>query len=360
MNYYEELGIPANAGAEDIRKAHRMLSKLLHPDLQINSEAQGMAKIQMSRINAMVDTLLNAQRRLQYDQSLRAPPTLRTRSGLMLQWRLPPLPRLPAAPVLSLLATVAAAILLTLGTIWFLSGSLLHLESRTEGPRLSPRTEASPRAANPILPASRPTVRVRQAAVREAPAEAALANDEASALASPAVAAPEIPATQPTPQPSPPQPAPLPESIPQQTPASQLAAQNATPPSTASPDEGPSLAGLWIYSPSLSNPDARKVAVYKPEYIQLRIDIENNTLRGEYAARYQVPDRPISSEVQFVFEGKRDDASFPWNASDGTRGTVDLKMLGVRLIQVNWRVEAFGARIGLGAGTALLARQLKP
>ena len=36
MNYYEELGIPASAGADDIRKAHRMLSKLLHPDLQSN------------------------------------------------------------------------------------------------------------------------------------------------------------------------------------------------------------------------------------------------------------------------------------------------------------------------------------
>jgi hypothetical protein len=363
MNYYEELGIPANAGADDIRKAHRMLSKLLHPDLQINSEAQSMAKIQMSRINAMVDTLLNAQRRLQYDQSLRAPPTLRTRPGLMLQWRLPPRPRLHAAPVLSLLATVAAAILLTLGAIWLLGGSLLHLETRSEGPRLGSPTEASPPAASPILPASRPTAQVRQEAVREAPAEAALANNKASAIATPTETPLEIPAPQPAPRPALQaalQPAPQPESIPPQTPAFQLAAQDSAPLSTALPDEEPSLAGLWIYSPSLSNPDARKVAVYKPEYIQLRIDIENNTLRGEYAARYQVPDRPISSEVQFVFAGKRDEASFPWSASDGTRGTVDLKMLSVRLMQVNWRVEAFGAHIGLGAGTALLARQLKP
>src|SRR5580658_7704888 len=349
MNYYEELGIAENAGADDIRKAHRMLSKLLHPDLQISSEAQSMAKIQMSRINAIVDTLLDAQRRLQYDQSLRAPPTLRTRAGLMVQWRLPPRPRLPAAPVLSLLATVAVAILLTLGTIWFLGGSLLHLETRTEGPRLSPQPEVSPRAANLIAPdaASLAAARVRQEVVREAPAEAAVANDEASAIATPAEAPPEIPAPQPAPQPTP-----QPESIPPQTPASQLVAPDSTPASPALPDEEQSPAGLWIYSPSLSNPDARKVAVYKPEYIQLRIDIENNTLRGEYAARYQVPDRPISSEVQFVFAGKRDEASFPWSASDGTRGTVDLKMLSVRLMQVNWRVEAFGAHIGLGAGTA--------
>src|SRR5580658_7301186 len=248
MNYYEELGIPANAGADDIRKAHRMLSKLLHPDLQINSEAQSMAKIQMSRINAMVDTLLNAQRRLQYDQSLRAPPTLRTRPGLMLQWRLPPRPRLHAAPVLSLLATVAAAILLTLGAIWLLGGSLLHLETRSEGPRLGPPTEASPRAANPILPASRPTAQVRHEAVREALAEVALANNKASAIATPAVAPLEIPAPQPAPRPAL-QPAPQPESIPPQTPAFQLAAQDSARLSTALPDEEPSLAGLWIYSP---------------------------------------------------------------------------------------------------------------
>lgn len=351
MNYYEELGIPASAGADDIRKAHRMLSKMLHPDLQNNSEAQSMAKIQMSRINAIVDTLLDPQRRLQYDQSLRAPPLPGTRSGLMPQWRLPARPWLPAAPVLSLLTTVAAAILLTLGTIWFLSGSLLHLDTRTEGPRLSPLPEVSPHAANPIVPgaASRSAARVRHAIVHAAPAEAMVADLDTHAIPTRAEAPPEIPAPRLDPGPAPPQPL-----------ASRLSGPDSTPALPASPDEERSLAGLWIYSPALGNPASRKVAMYEPEYIQLRIDIENDTLRGEYASRYHVPDRPISSEVEFSFEGKRDNASFPWNASDGTHGTVDLKMLSARLMQVNWRVEVFGARIGLGAGTALLARQLRP
>jgi len=361
MNYYEELGIPASAGADDIRKAYRMLSKMLHPDLQNNSEAQSMGKIQMSRINAIVDTLLDPQRRLQYDQSLRAPPLMGTRSGLMPQWRLPGRPWLAAAPVLSLLTTVAAAILLTLGTIWFLGGSLLHLDTRTEGPRLSPQPEVSPRAANPIVPgaASRSAARVRHAIMHAAPAEATIANHETSAVATPAEAPPEIPAPRPAPQPAP-QPDPRPETAPPEPLASPLPAPDSTPPLPALPVEAGSPAGLWIYSPALGNPASRKVAMYEPEYIQLRIDIENDTLRGEYAARYHVPDRPISSEVEFSFEGKRDNASFPWNASDGTHGTVDLKMLSARLMQVNWRVEVFGGRIGLGAGTALLARQLRP
>jgi DnaJ domain len=354
MNYYEELGIPASAGADDIRKAHRMLSKLLHPDLQSNSEAQSMAKIQMSRINAMVDTLLDPRRRLQYDQSLRAPPLKRIP---MVEWRLPARPRLPAAPVLSLLATVAVAILLTLGTIWFLGGSLLHLDTRTEGPRLSPQTEVSPRAANPIVPdpASQSTARVPPEAVHAIPAEAVVATDKTGANATPAEVPPEVPAPRPAPEAAPP-----PQPAPPQPLASAPPALDSTPPSPALPDQEPSLAGLWIYSPSLGNQAARKAGMYEPEYIQLRIDIESSALRGEYTARYHVPDRPISSEVEFVFEGKRDGASFPWNASDGTRGTVDLKMLSARLMQVNWRVEVFGARIGLGAGTALLARQLKP
>src|SRR5580658_361279 len=241
MNYYEELGIAENAGADDIRKAHRMLSKLLHPDLQISSEAQSMAKIQMSRINAIVDTLLDAQRRLQYDQSLRAPPTLRTRAGLMVQWRLPPRPRLPAAPVLSLLATVAVAILLTLGTIWFLGGSLLHLETRTEGPRLSPQTEVSPRAANPIVPdpASQSTARVPPEAVHAIPAEAVVATDKTTAITTPAEVPPENLAPRPAPEPPPP-----PQPAPPQPLASPPPALDSTPPSPALPDQEPSLAGL--------------------------------------------------------------------------------------------------------------------
>lgn len=348
MNYYDELGILPSAGAEDIRKAHRMLSKVLHPDLQNNSEMQAMAKIQMSRINAIVDTLLDPQRRLQYDQSLRAQPPRET-------FRRPLVGRRPAAPLalpgvsaLSLLGTLAVAVLLALGTIWLLGG-VLHFETTAERSRLSPQPEVSPRTAIPIVTDTvrRSAAEVHRVSARVAQSDATVGGGDTTVIAAPSEAPSEIPA--PRPEPTPPQPLISPVAVP-----------DPAPPAPAAPNEEPTLAGLWIYAPSLNKPALRSVRVYEPEYIQLRIDVENKTLRGEYAARYLVSDRPISSEVAFVFEGKHDDVSFPWNASDGTRGTVDLKMLGARLMEVKWRVDVFGARIGLGAGTAVLARQLKP
>jgi curved DNA-binding protein CbpA len=32
MNYYQELGFPKTAAAEEVRRAYRSLARLLHPD----------------------------------------------------------------------------------------------------------------------------------------------------------------------------------------------------------------------------------------------------------------------------------------------------------------------------------------
>jgi len=82
-------------------------------------------------------------------------------------------------------------------------------------------------------------------------------------------------------------------------------------------------------------------------------------VRGEYAARYQVLDRPISAEVAFRFEGTAGGAgSFEWRSDDGSHGMVDLRMLTAESLQVNWRVNRFGTRLGLGAGKAVLTRKI--
>jgi curved DNA-binding protein CbpA len=71
MNYYEELGIRADADAEDIRKAHRRLVKLMHPDHQRDKHMKLLAETQMRRLNTIVSTLLNPEQRAQYDEALR-------------------------------------------------------------------------------------------------------------------------------------------------------------------------------------------------------------------------------------------------------------------------------------------------
>lgn len=68
MDYYEELGLDRFATEEDIRKAHRRLVKLLHPDRQTDDAVKPLAETQLRRLNGIVHVLTNPQRRLQYDR----------------------------------------------------------------------------------------------------------------------------------------------------------------------------------------------------------------------------------------------------------------------------------------------------
>jgi curved DNA-binding protein CbpA len=71
MDYYEELGITPSATLEDIHRAHRRLSKLLHPDQQTDDAMKQLAETQMRRLNAIVGILSDPELRHQYDNQLR-------------------------------------------------------------------------------------------------------------------------------------------------------------------------------------------------------------------------------------------------------------------------------------------------
>ena len=71
MDFYEELAITPDATEEDIRRSHRRLIKLLHPDGQEDPELKVMAELQLRRINGVVDLLYNAERRREYDERLK-------------------------------------------------------------------------------------------------------------------------------------------------------------------------------------------------------------------------------------------------------------------------------------------------
>jgi hypothetical protein len=73
MTYYEELGVAPDAPAPEIRQAYRVLARLVHPDGQADEQVRGMAERQMKRLNDILATLLDAQRRREYDDSLMAP-----------------------------------------------------------------------------------------------------------------------------------------------------------------------------------------------------------------------------------------------------------------------------------------------
>lgn len=72
--HYQVLGIPESASADEVRRAHRQLAQVLHPDRQAGSSAaeQSLAERRMREVNAAWTALSDPGRRAEYDRSLRA------------------------------------------------------------------------------------------------------------------------------------------------------------------------------------------------------------------------------------------------------------------------------------------------
>ena len=73
-DYYEVLGVAADAGAEEIKRAYRQLARRYHPD--ISGDDRGAAFVELARA---YEILSDPARRRSYDASIRQPP-VRSRS----------------------------------------------------------------------------------------------------------------------------------------------------------------------------------------------------------------------------------------------------------------------------------------
>jgi molecular chaperone DnaJ len=67
-DYYDVLGVPADAGAEEIKRAYRQLARRYHPD--ISGDDRGTAFLELARA---YDVLRDPRRRRDYDARLLGP-----------------------------------------------------------------------------------------------------------------------------------------------------------------------------------------------------------------------------------------------------------------------------------------------
>ncbi|MGA2038128.1 MAG: DnaJ domain-containing protein [Bryobacteraceae bacterium] len=371
MNYYEELGIRQDAAIEEIRQAYKMLARLLHPDAQPDARLKAMAECQMKRLNEILATLTDSQKRRLYDESLHESPRA------ALEWA-------PAAPPDYWYYNV-----LHLGLrhwFWVLVGvvvvgvGLWCLEQRAPeaAQAVLPQNEAvpdGPAISRPAVsgsaiggPASGvPQRRYLPSAIQPAPAHpAAPALHEMPQ----AGALPVAVRTEAAVEPNPPQPShssPSQESAPPnpiavaEPPRIAPAEPKVEPPRSATKANEFSFAGDWFYAPETAGKTDPNL--YPATYVEFILAEEDGGLVGHYRAKYRVPDRAISPEVQFRVQGKssnRKSCKLTWSSEDGAQGEAELTLRSSNQMNLTWWTTVFGRRAALSSGMAVLVRQQAP
>lgn len=366
MNYYEEFGVQLNATAGQIRLAYKTLVRLLHPDSQTDEALKAVAELQMRRLNGMLETLLDAEKRRAYDESLgenrtvRLPPPELYHAGREGGW-----PGM-AQTVLRHWFWILTGLVVAGTAVWYaaIKDSALAEVARAPGPGPSVPGRSVPSSPAPVAhPAAAPVAMEAQPAPANVPHSAApLATDGSG----PGAVATELPPAKSDR-----------ESLDASNPSAPAmglppAGLPAAPVNTAGEAESPqvnlrrpgdserqcSWAGNWLYAPQLE--DAAQTGLYAPSYIEFMLVEDHGNLVGNYRARYRVPDKALSSEVGFRAQGRAPSgnlAQLAWASDEGAKGGVELELRSSDLLKVTWWTTAFGRHAGLTSGTATLVRQ---
>ena len=374
MNYYEELGLDPGATSDEIKRAYKRLTRLLHPDHQQDPELRDMAERQMRRLNDIQETLTDPAKRAAYDQTLAGPPiVLRTapRTGSTIHVRVTSSLAdyiLSGSFIRSGWTWVGILVCsIVIVAAWFPSGFVQpDGDSRQPLSALSATPEPLPQPVNPGLPqvspetprtsgvpSGRPIVQMGSPSRPGATAVPNSSSINRTGLTAPApgIVKPVSPAaSEPGPATKPVEP--------------RAAVQNSDVSvpklsqglgSVGSLSDGNSVTGSWLYS---RNPDEKiDPKQYPADYIELKLTDNGGKLRGSYKATYLVLDRAISPRVAFLFEGDPKGVEFSWQGNGGAEGKIRLIRKSTHSMEINWFATQMGTELGLGSGSAILYRR---
>lgn len=350
MNYYEELGVSPAASIEEIRQAYRRLARVLHPDNQSEESLRSVAELQMRRLNGILETLVDPQRRLVYDKALTMNGELLTPSAIRSAEVPPPAASIGMRDALEYgvrhwFSLLLGAILVGLG-IWYLSTPPRPQIAPATMPAPPVQTEAQSGPISPVPDHKRHRTVSARAPVSHSHQTLPEPPDLSPPIEPRVVAQPLLAKI----SPPPPEPFhPVTRDVPAPAPVAE--AKSATP----QPD---SFAGNWLYVPRPREPGDE--SLYPPEYVELLMKRQGDKLAGEYRARYKIKNAPLSPEVRFQIEGEPSKDSrlrLAWKSAQGAAGEIELVLRGPDSLNVTWWTTKSVSLNSLSSGTCLLIRQ---
>jgi hypothetical protein len=119
---------------------------------------------------------------------------------------------------------------------------------------------------------------------------------------------------------------------------------------------GFAIEGDWIYAPE--TPEPTKPGLFPPAFIELKIYRSSGEWRGVYHARYQVENRPLDPNVNFLLSGTDVEAQkFNWESPNGSKGTLNIRPVNDSTIKVEWETKIYSTQPVLTSGIATLNKR---
>jgi curved DNA-binding protein CbpA len=339
MNYYEELGLPKTASAEEVRRAYRSLARLLHPDQQSDETLRRLAGIQMARLNEILKTLTEPRLRVEYDNSLWRQASEAAAAGERMRAHRTA-PGELYVPISekrrwSRFAWPGAGVV-GIGLIaLFLSQDAAVQRPTGDGEGNVPVGEQLERGSGawPVRTEGQVTIRNRKAEGREPDRTEPPAFSSYVELGKPL--------------------------LPVNNNDKHVTGGGADSERKYRSQAG-GFGGQWYYAKPAKSADAEGMC--PPVYIDMEISESRGEVTGKYSARYMVGERPISPFVDFEFTGAALEPAvdLEWTGLGGAAGRVRLTLLSARTLRVEWSADKVGQGMGLASGMATLVRRGPP